>query len=88
MAEPADQRIKGTGRPSLTWVQKNGKWLGAVAVIGVAGFWMFTQVNPESVMEFRVNQAIEQTRTQVYRCLNNQMWSGLIDRVAIMECAE
>lgn len=87
MNEP-DRKDKDTGRPSLSWMQKHGKWLGGAAVVGSLLFYVIQQVNPDSVMEFMVNQAIEQTKTQVYRCLNNQMWSGVIDRAGILKCSE
>lgn len=36
MNEP-DRRDRDTGRPSLSCMQKHGKWLGGAAVIGVPG---------------------------------------------------
>lgn len=44
------------GRPSIGWIERNQKFLAVLAVVGVGLSWLFTQVNPDTVMNFRVEQ--------------------------------
>ncbi len=74
--------------PSLSWIQKHGKWIGAMAVVGMGLAYVLDQVNPETVMAFRVEEAKAKIKTDIRWCLTKLAWSSDLSRVAVLECAD
>lgn len=74
--------------PNLSWIQKHGKWLGAMVVVGMGLAYVLQQVNPETVMMFRVAEAKVQLKTEIRWCLTKLAWSNNLSRVAVLECAD
>ncbi len=74
--------------PSLSWIQKHGKWLGAVVVVGMGLAYVLQQVNPETVMAFRIAEAKVQMKTEIRWCLQKLLWDEKFSRLTVLGCAD
>ena len=76
------------GQPTLTWIQRNGKYLALLAVVGTGLAYVLDQVNPTTVQAFKVQEALKEQKTEIRWCLNKVVWSADIDRQIILRCAD
>ena len=76
------------GQPTLTWIQRNGKYLALLAVIGTGLAYVLEQVNPTTVQEFKVQEALKEQKTEIRWCLNKIVWSDALSRNTVLGCAD
>ncbi len=65
--------------------------IGAMGTLTTMWFrleYVVAAVNPEAMVEYSIEQTIEHTKTEIYRCLNTLLWKGNIVPGDVLGCAE
>lgn len=67
-------------------VNKYGKWVGIIAVVGVGLVYVLNQVNPDTIAAYLV----QAERQKIFRCIVKEFYrqSEIVDKAKILECAE
>lgn len=76
------------GQPTLTWIQRNGKYLALLAVVGTGLAYVLDQVNPTTVQAFKVQEALKEQKTEIRWCLSKLAWSDALPRTTVLGCAD
>ena len=77
-----------TEEPKMDFIQRHGKMAIAVCLLVAGLAYVLQQVNPDTILTFRVNEAVKQTKTDIRHCLSKLAWSDPISRRSMLECTD